>query len=75
MANIFVTLPINVSANPDIIENVHIDAKSSPKYITICIALLKESHNTCACSYILGIVPHIIEHGTHISILNLFDED
>ena len=42
MANISVTIPINISANPDVIENVHIDANCSPKEISIYTALFKE---------------------------------
>ena len=55
--------PINVSTKPKVVENVHIDANSSLEEVAIYTALLKEFHDACAWSCILGIYPHIIEHG------------
>ena len=42
MENIFATIPINISVNPNVVENVHIGANCSPKEITIYTALFKE---------------------------------
>ena len=42
MANISVTIPINISANPNGVENVHIGANYSMKEIAIYTALFKE---------------------------------
>ena len=42
MANISVTIPINVSANPNIVENVHIGANCSLEDIAIYTTLFKE---------------------------------
>ena len=42
MANIFATIPINISVNPNVVENVHIGANCSPEEIAIYTALFKE---------------------------------
>ena len=42
MANISTTIPINISINPNILENVHIDANCSSEEIVIYTALFKE---------------------------------
>ena len=42
MENISDTIPINISANLDVIENVYIGAKFSPEEIAIYTALFKE---------------------------------
>ena len=63
MENIFVTIPINISTNPDVIENVHIGANCSLEEVSIYISLLKEFRSACAWSSILGIDPYIVEHG------------
>ena len=42
MENIFVTIPINISANPNIVENVHIGANFSSEEIVIYTSLFKE---------------------------------
>ena len=42
MANISVIIPINISVNPNVVENVHIDAKCSPEEIAVYTALFKE---------------------------------
>ena len=42
IANICATIPINISANPNIVENIHISANCSPEEIAIYTALFKE---------------------------------
>ena len=42
MANIFATIPIYISTNPNVVENVKIDANCSPEEIAIYTALFKE---------------------------------
>ena len=42
MENIFVTIPINISMNPNVVENVYIGANFSPEEISIYMALFKE---------------------------------
>ena len=42
---IFATIPINIFANPNVIENVHICAKCSPKEISIYTSIFKEFHD------------------------------
>ena len=48
MEKISATIPFNISANPNIVENVHIGANWSPEEITIYTALFKEFHNVFA---------------------------
>ena len=43
MANISATIPINMSVNPDVMENIYIDAKFSSEEISIYTALFKNS--------------------------------
>ena len=64
MENISPTIPINISVNLDIVENIHIGANCSPEEIAIYTALFKEFHDVFARSYedILGIDPSIVEH-------------
>ena len=64
MENISVTIPINISANPNIVENVHIGANCSPEDIAIYTALFKEFCDVFSWSYevIPGIDPSIFEH-------------
>ena len=45
MENIFVTIPINISVNPSIVENVYIGANCSPEEIAIYTDLFKEFHD------------------------------
>ena len=63
MANIFVTIPINISANPNVVENVYIGANCPLEDIAIYTALFKEFHDVFTCSYeeMLGIDPSIVE--------------
>ena len=42
MEKISTTIPNNISANPNIVKNVHIDANCSLEEIAIYIALFKE---------------------------------
>ena len=64
MANIFITIPINISANLNVVENVHIDANCSPEEIAIYTTLFKEFCNVFAWSYeeMPGIDPPIVQH-------------
>ena len=48
MANIFTIIPINISVNSDVVENIHIDANCSPEEIAIYTALFKEFRNVFA---------------------------
>ena len=63
MANIFSTVPINISAKPNVVENVHIGANYSQEDIAIYIALFKEFCDVFSQSYeeIPGIYPSIVE--------------
>ena len=45
MANISTTIPINISVNPDVVENIYIGANCSPEEIVIYTALFKEFRN------------------------------
>ena len=48
MANISTTIPINISVNPDVMENIYIGANCSPEEIAIYTALFKEFHDIFA---------------------------
>ena len=63
MENIYVTISINISANPNIVENVYIGANCSPQEIAIYTTLFKEFRDIFSWSYedIPGIDPSIIE--------------
>ena len=45
MENISITIPINISVNPNVMENVHIDTNCSLEEIVIYTALFKEFHD------------------------------
>ena len=64
MVNISATIPINISMNPDVMENIYIGANCSPEEIAIYTALFKEFHDVFAWSYeeMPGIDPSIVEH-------------
>ena len=64
MENISATIPINISVDPNIVENVHIDANCFPEEIAIYKALFKEFRDVFSWSYeeMPGIVPSIVEH-------------
>ena len=51
MENIYVTIPINIYANPDVVTNVHIGANYSSKEISIYTTLFKEFHDMFSLSY------------------------
>ena len=51
MANISATIPINISVNPDVVENIYIGANCSPEEIAIYTALFKEFRDVFAWSY------------------------
>jgi hypothetical protein len=64
MATITETIPINISRNPDVVENVFVRADCSPEEIQIYTDLFKEFCDVFAWSYeeMLGIDPKIVEH-------------
>ena len=64
MENISATIPINISANPNVVENVHIGANCSLEEIVIYTALFKEFSDVFSWSYeeMPSIDPSIIEH-------------
>ena len=64
MEKISITIPINIFANPNIVENVYIGASYSPEEIAIYTALFKEFHDVFSWSYkeIPGIDPSIVKH-------------
>ena len=64
MENISVTIPINISANPDVVENVHIGASFSLEEIAIYTALFKEFCDVFSWSYeeMPSIDPSIFQH-------------
>ena len=64
MANISSTIPINISRNPGMIENVYIEAECSHAKILEYTKLFKEFRDIFAWSYdeMLGIDPRIVEH-------------
>jgi hypothetical protein len=51
MATISETIPINISRNPGVVENVFIGADCSPGEIPLYTDLLKEFHYVFASSY------------------------
>jgi hypothetical protein len=64
METIAATIPINISQNPGIVENVFIGADCSPEKIQIYMDLFKEFHDVFAWSYeeMPSIDPKIVEH-------------
>ena len=64
MTNISATIPINISVNPNVTENIHIDANCSPKEIAIYTSLFKEFRDVFSWSYeeMPGIHTSIVEH-------------
>ena len=58
------TIPINISINPDVVENIHISANCSPGEIAIYTTLFKEFRDVFSWSYeeMLGIDPPIVKH-------------
>ena len=64
MENISATIPINISVNPDVLENMHIGANCSPEETAIYTTLFKEFCDVFSWTYeeILGIDPSIVKH-------------
>ena len=64
MANISATIPINISMNLDVVENIYIGPNCSPKEIAIYTTLFKEFWDIFAWSYeeMPGIDPSIVQH-------------
>ena len=64
MENISATIPINISINPNVVENVHIGTNCSVVEIAIYTALFKEFRDIFAWSYeeMSSIDPFIVEH-------------
>ena len=64
MEKISATIPIYISPNPNIVENIHIGANFFPEEIAIYTALFKEFRNVFDWSYeeIPGIDPSIFKH-------------
>ena len=68
MENISSTIPINISVNPNVMENIHIGANYSPEEIAIYTTLFKEFRDVFSWSYeeMPGIDPSIVEHEIRI---------
>jgi hypothetical protein len=64
MATITETIPINISRNPGVMENVFVGADFSPGEIQIYTDLFKEFHDIFAWSYkeIPDIDPQSVDH-------------
>ena len=64
MAVISVTIPVNISKDPNIIENIFIGAECSREEIQIYTELFKEYRDVFAWSYeeMPGIDPSIVQH-------------
>ena len=64
MANLSPTIPINISHDPDKVENVYIGVDYSPDEIKEYTELFKEFCDIFSWSYddMPGIDPHIVEH-------------
>jgi hypothetical protein len=64
MATITETIPINISRNPDVVENIFVGADCSPEEIQIYIDLFKELCDVFAWSYeeMPGIDPPSADH-------------
>jgi hypothetical protein len=64
MVTIAATIPINISRNPGVVENVFVGADCSPEEIQIYTDLFKEFCDVFSWSYeeMPGIDPKIVEH-------------
>jgi hypothetical protein len=64
MATFVEMIPINISQNPCVVENVFTGVDCSPEEIQICTDLFKEFHDVFAWSYeeMPDIDPKIVEH-------------
>ena len=68
MANIFPTIKVNISTNPEVVEDITVGASFSPEEVSSYKALFQEFHDSFTWSYtkIPRLDPSIIEH--HIDI-------
>jgi hypothetical protein len=73
MVTIAATIPINISRNPDVVENVFVGADGSPEEIQIYMDLFKEFRDVFAWSYeaIPTIDPQSVDHGLPLLFFNL----
>jgi hypothetical protein len=73
MATIAETIPINISRNHGIVENVFVRAACSPEEIQIYTDLFKEFHDVFAWSYeaIPDIDPQSVDHGLPLLFFKL----
>jgi hypothetical protein len=73
MATIAETIPINISRNPGIMENVFVGADCSPEEIQIYTDLFKEFRDVFAWSYeaIPDIDPQSVDHGLPLLFFKL----
>jgi hypothetical protein len=73
MATIAATIPINISRNPDIMENIFVRADCSPEEIQIYTDLFKEFRDIFAWSYeaIPDINPQSVDHGLPLLFFKL----
>ena len=64
MVKISATIPINISINPNVVENIYIGVNCSPEEIAIYTALFKEFRDVFSWSYeeMPGTDPLIVEH-------------
>ena len=64
MANISPTIKINISTNPEVVEEILLGASCSPEEVVAYKALFQEFHDIFAWSYteIPGLDPSIMEH-------------
>jgi hypothetical protein len=64
LSNISPTIPIDISMNPRIVENIHIGASCSPTEIVTYTSLFKEFRDIFAWSYkeMSGIDPAVVVH-------------
>ena len=64
METISATIPMNISVNPDVMENIYIGANCSFEEIAIYTALFKEFHDIFSWSYeeMPCIDPSIVQH-------------
>jgi hypothetical protein len=73
MATITETIPINISRNPSIVENVFVGVDFSPEGIRIYTDLFKEFHDVFAWPYkaIPDINPQSVDHGIPLLFFKL----
>jgi hypothetical protein len=73
MATITKTIPINISQNPGVMENVFVGVDCSPEEIQIYTDLFKEFRDVFAWSYeaIPDIDPQSVDHGLPLLFFKL----